>query len=108
MQLVLNEVGNVHMRSAALPGASLWRHEHVLAAASSLSHIIPANAACMAYISFHAVDSNPNKCLTSSPRGLRSEDILQSLSMSQLMIIVLSAAPEAKQQYMHIADTVLP
>jgi len=52
MQLVLDEVGNVHMRGAALPGASLWRHEHVLAAASSLSHIIPANAACMAYILF--------------------------------------------------------
>ena len=96
MQLVLDEVGDVHMRSAALSGAPLWRHEHVLAAASSLSHIIPANAACMAYILFHAVDSNPKQCLTSSPRGLRSECMLPSLSMSQLMIIVLSAAPEAK------------
>ena len=45
VQLVLDEVGEVHMRGAALPAAPLRWHEHILPAARCLLRILPADAA---------------------------------------------------------------
>lgn len=42
--LVVDEVGDVHMRSAAL-AAQLWWHEGILPAACCLWRILPAHAA---------------------------------------------------------------